>query len=59
MALLLLVKCQEMHEVCKNWALVIYMSCLQRFDAVGSAEGRASGLKNTEWWDAGIVICLG
>jgi len=32
--------------------------CLQCFDAVGWAAGRASGLKKTEWWGAGVVICL-
>jgi len=28
------------------------------FDAVGWAAGRASGLLKTEWWGAGVVICL-
>jgi len=32
--------------------------CLQCFDAVGWAAGRASGLYKTEWWGAGVVICL-
>jgi len=32
--------------------------CLQCFDAVGLAAGRASGLYKTEWWGAGMVICL-
>ena len=32
--------------------------CLQCFDAVGWVEGRASGLQKTEWWGAGVVICL-
>jgi len=32
--------------------------CLQCFDAVGWAAGRASGLLKTEWWGAGMVICL-
>ena len=32
--------------------------CLQCFDAVGWAAGRASGLYKTEWWGAGMVICL-
>ena len=32
--------------------------CLQCFDAVGWATGRASGLQETEWWGAGMVICL-
>ena len=30
----------------------------QCFDAVGWVAGRASGLQNTEWWGAGVVICL-
>ena len=35
------------------------MMCLQCFDAVvGWAAGRASGLQKTEWWGAGMVICL-
>jgi len=32
--------------------------CLQCFDDVGWAAGRASGLQKTEWWDGGVVICL-
>ena len=32
--------------------------CLQCFDAVGRVAGRASGVKKTEWWGAGMVICL-
>ena len=32
--------------------------CHQCFDAVGWAAGRASGLYKTEWWGAGMVICL-
>ena len=33
--------------------------CLQCFDAVGWAAGRASGLHvKTEWWGAGVVVCL-
>ena len=32
--------------------------CLQCFDAVGWAAGRASGLYKTEWWGVGVVICL-
>ena len=31
--------------------------CLQCFDAVGWAAGRAS-CKKLEWWGAGVVICL-
>ena len=32
--------------------------CLQCFDVVGWAAGRASGLLETEWWGAGVVVCL-
>ena len=32
--------------------------CCCCFDAVGWAAGRASGLLKTEWWGAGVVICL-
>jgi len=33
--------------------------CLQCFDAVGWAAGTAFGLQKSEWWDSGVVICLG
>ena len=37
-----------------------HLSCgLQCFDAVGWAAGSAYGLNKTEWWDAGMVMCLG
>ena len=32
--------------------------CLQCFDAVGWTAGRASCLQKTEWWRAGVVVCL-
>ena len=32
------------------------MFCLQCFDAVGWAAGRASGLQKTEWWGVGVVV---
>ena len=32
--------------------------CIQCFDDVGWVAKRASGLSKTEWWDAGMVICL-
>jgi len=32
--------------------------CLQCFDAIGWAVGRASGQQKTEWWGAGMVICV-
>ena len=38
--------------------LLLLITCLQCFDAVGWAAGRASGLEKTEWWGAGVVICL-
>jgi len=37
-----------------NGALI----CLQCFDAVGWAAGRASSRKKLEWWGTGVVICL-
>ena len=39
---------------------IVFMSymCLQCFDAVGWAAGRASGLYKTERWGVGVVICL-
>ena len=38
---------------------VVLFICLQCFDAVGWATGRASGLEKTfEWWGTGMVICL-
>ena len=33
--------------------------CLQCFDTVVWVAGRASILEKTEWWDAGLVMCLG
>jgi len=38
--------------------LVLCALCLQCFDAVGWAAGRASGLRKTEWWGAAVVKCL-
>jgi len=37
---------------------ICYLFLLQCFDAVGWAAGRASGLSKTEWWGAGVIICL-
>ena len=40
-------------------AFILYLLCsLQCFDAVSWVARRASGLKKTEWWGAGVVICL-
>ena len=42
-----------------DWPICLLVCfCLQCFDAVGWAAGRASGLQNTELWGAGVVICL-
>ena len=35
-----------------------YQTFLKCFDAVGWVAGRASGLQKSEWWGAGMVICL-
>jgi len=40
-------------------AIALIVPCLQCFDAVGWAAERASGLQKTEWWGAGVVMCLG
>jgi len=40
--------------VCVCVCVCFIVMCLQCFDAVGWAAGRASGL----WWGAGMVICL-
>ena len=39
-------------------SLLKAVTCLQCFDTVGWAAGRASGLYKTEWWGAGVVIYL-
>jgi len=41
-----------------QYFVIVVVSCLQCFGAVGWAAGRASGLYRTEWWDAGVVICV-
>ena len=42
-----------------NILLTNFFTCLQCSDAVGWAAGRASGhVKKTEWWGAGVVVCL-
>ena len=38
------------------FSVYFVVSCLQRFDAVGWAAGRASGLQKTECWGAGIEL---
>ena len=40
------------------YVIISMAPCLQCFDTVGRAAGRASGLYKTEWWGAGMVICL-
>jgi len=39
-------------------ANVVLLHCFQRFDTVGWASGRASGLCKIEWWGVGVVVCL-
>ena len=41
-----------------HWCVFIQCFDLQCFDTVGWPAGRASGLYKTEWWGAGVVICL-
>ena len=38
--------------------LSCYSNEIQCFDIVGCSSGRAYGLEKTEWWGAGVVICL-
>ena len=44
----------ESHD--RVWCLQCF--CLQCFDAVGWAAGRAPACKKLEWWGTGMVICL-
>ena len=53
MALLLMLHTHNKHITFK-----FVISTPQCSDAVGWAAGRASGLKKTERWGAGMVICL-
>ena len=46
-----------MCSYCCSWISNI-LSALQCFDSVGWAAGRAPGLQKTEWWGAGVIICL-
>ena len=45
-------------QVCTVLFVSIGHFPLQCIDTVGWAAGRASGLYKTEWWGAGVVICL-
>jgi len=38
---------------------MLLMLLFQCFDTVGWVAGRASSPQKTEWWDVGMVICLG
>jgi len=49
--------CDRLFELILPWVYLID-KCLQCFDTVGWTAGRASGLQKTEWWGAGMVICL-
>ena len=40
------------------WLSRFLQKFFQCFDTVGWAAGRASGLQKTQWWGAGVVICL-
>jgi len=54
----------DIAEIRSGWQSVLSfaLSALFAFSAltllVGWQEGRASGLQKTEWWGAGMVICL-
>jgi len=39
--------------------LQVVLICLQCFDAVGWQQEGHPTCKKTEWWDAGVVMCLG
>jgi len=41
-----------------NYHITAQQICLQFFDAVGGAAGRAIGLEKSEWCVAGVVVCL-
>jgi len=41
-----------------HFILILLTVCLQCFGVVGWAAGRASGLRKTEWWGAGVAVCL-
>ena len=43
---------------CYANSTVVVAVCLQCFDAVGWVAGKASSLQKTEWWGAGVDICL-
>jgi len=44
-------------QMTQFWLDSVNMICLQCFDAVGQQEGHPA-CKKTEWWGAGVVICL-
>jgi len=41
------------------WLVCLQCWCLQCFDTVVWATGRASSLQKLKWWDACMVMCLG
>jgi len=55
------VKIQQQHKKPHKVAISnsFYTIVLQCFDTIGWVVGRASSLPKTEWWGAGMVICLG
>ena len=47
------------YTTCLKYVTILsYHPCLQCFDTVGWASGRACDLSKNEWWGAGVVICL-
>jgi len=44
---------------CVALILTQIINCIYCFDSVGWVAGKASGLYvKTEWWGAGMVVCL-
>ena len=48
----------DIAEICSGWQSVLSFAFSALTLLVGWQEGRASGLQKTEWWGAGMVICL-
>ena len=49
---------EELNVSNRIYGYVCSLECLQCFDAVGWAEEGHPACKKTEWWGAGMVICL-
>jgi len=50
---------QSLSKFSLVYLLISQPLCLQCFDAVGWVQEGHPTCKKTEWWDAGMVICLG